>query len=93
MIPITGAVTTFADAGINTISSKLDGEHYFDVSAFYDVNDFVELRAGINNVLDNDPPVVPTFGPSPTANVEANTVAGVYEAAGRFVFVGAKLSF
>lgn len=89
----TGAITTFADSGINTISSKLDGEHYFDVAAFWDVNDIVELRAGINNVLDNDPPVVPTFGPSPTANVEANTVAGVYEAAGRFIFVGAKLSF
>ena len=89
----TGAITTFADSGINTVSSKLDGEHYFDVAAFWDVNDIVELRAGINNVLDNDPPVVPTFGPSPTANVEANTVAGVYEAAGRFIFVGAKLSF
>lgn len=89
----TGAITTFADSGINTVSSKLDGEHYFDVAAFWDVNAIVELRAGINNVLDNDPPVVPTFGPSPTANVEANTIAGVYEAAGRFVFVGAKLSF
>ncbi|MCR9194957.1 MAG: TonB-dependent receptor, partial [Hyphomonas sp.] len=58
----TGAITTFAQDGINTGSSKLDGEHYFDVAAFWDVNDIVELRAGINNVLDNDPPVVPTFG-------------------------------
>jgi len=89
----TGAVTTFQQAGINTISSELDAEHYIDVSAFYDLNDYVELRAGVNNLFDNDPPVVPTFGPSPTANVEANTVAGVYEAAGRFLFVGAKLSF
>lgn len=89
----TGAVTTFQQAGTQSVSSELDGEHYFDVSAFYDFNDFVELRAGVNNVFDNDPPIVPTFGPSPTANVEANTVAGVYEAAGRFVFVGAKLSF
>lgn len=89
----TGAVTTFQEAGIDTISSELDGEHYIDASAFYDFNDYVELRAGVNNLFDNDPPVVPTFGPSPTANVEANTVAGVYEAAGRFVFVGAKLTF
>nr|WP_070959498.1 TonB-dependent receptor [Hyphomonas sp. Mor2] len=91
--PVTGETTTFAEAGIDTVSSKLDGEHYFDVAAFWDVNEFVELRAGVNNVLDNDPPIVPQFGPSPTANIEGNTVAGVYEAAGRFVFVGAKLSF
>ncbi|MEM9375315.1 MAG: TonB-dependent receptor [Pseudomonadota bacterium] len=89
----TGAITTFSQAGTNVGSATLDAEHYFDVAAFWDVNDMVEVRAGINNVFDNDPPVVPTFGPSPTANVEANTVAGVYEAAGRFVFVGAKLSF
>ncbi|NQY98336.1 MAG: TonB-dependent receptor [Henriciella sp.] len=89
----TGAVTTFAAAGTNTGSAKLDGEHYFDVSAFWDVNEHVELRAGVNNVLDNDPPVLPQFGPSPTTNTEGNTVAGVYEAAGRFVFVGAKFSF
>jgi len=89
----TGAITTFRDSGIDTISSKLDAQHYFDIAAFWDVNDMVEVRAGVNNVLDNDPPVVPTFGPSPTANVEANTVAGVYDTAGRFVFVGAKLSF
>ncbi|MCR9269715.1 MAG: TonB-dependent receptor [Hyphomonadaceae bacterium] len=90
---VTGETTTFAQAGTNTVSSVLDGKHYFDVAAFWDVNDFVELRAGVNNVFDEDPPVVPTFGPSPTANIEANTIAGVYEAAGRFVFVGAKLSF
>ena len=90
----TGTITTFADAGNgDLVSATLESEHYFDVAAFWDVTDSVELRAGINNVLDNDPPVLPIFGPSPTANAEANTVAGVYEAAGRFIFVGAKLSF
>ena len=89
----TGEITTYSQADNNVGSAKLDGEHYFDVAAFWDVNDVLELRAGVNNVLDNDPPVVPQYGPSPTSNIEGNTVAGVYEAAGRFVFVGAKLSF
>lgn len=89
----TGAITTFEAVGTDTESAKLDGEHYFDVSAFWDVNEFVELRAGVNNVLDNDPPLLPQYGPTPTTNTEGNTVAGVYEAAGRFVFVGAKFSF
>lgn len=91
--PVTAEVTTFAEAGTDVGSAKVPGEHYFDVAAFWDVNEFIEVRAGVNNVFDNDPPVIPQFGPSPTANMEANTVAGVYEAAGRFIFVGAKLSF
>ena len=89
----TGAVTTFAQAGSTVGSAQLDAEHYIDVAAFWDVNDILELRAGVNNVFDNDPPVIPSFNPSPTANIEGNTAAGVYEAAGRFVFVGAKVSF
>ncbi|MHA7901088.1 MAG: TonB-dependent receptor domain-containing protein [Henriciella sp.] len=89
----TGEITTYSQAGTNVGSAVLDGQHYFDVAAFWDVNDFVELRAGVNNVLDEDPPIVPQFGPRPTTQTEANTIAGVYEAAGRFVFVGAKLSF
>ncbi len=89
----TGAVTTFAEAGAEGASANLDGEHYFDLAAFWDVTDSVTLRAGVNNVLDNDPPIVPQYGPSPTSNTEGNTIAGVYEAAGRFVFVGANVSF
>ena len=89
----TGEITTFGEAGTNVGSTTLDEEHYFDVAAFWDVNDALELRAGVNNVLDNDPQILPQSNPRPTANVEGNTVAGLYEAAGRFVFVGAKVSF
>jgi outer membrane receptor protein involved in Fe transport len=86
----TGRVTAVSD---DVIAAELDAVHYFDIAATWQVNDTLTLRTGVNNVLDNDPPVVPTFGPSPTANVEANTVAGVYTAEGRFIFFGANLRF
>ena len=90
----TGALTTFADEGNGElVSATLESQNYFDLTVFWDVTENIQLRSGVRNLLDNDPPVLPAFGPSPTANVEANTVAGVYEAGGRFIFFGAKLNF
>jgi len=90
----TGAITTFSDAGNgNLTSAVLESQSYLDLAVFWDATDNIQLRFGVNNVLDNDPPLVPSFGPSPTANVEGNTVAGVFESAGRFLFVDAKFNF
>ncbi|MEM1396023.1 MAG: TonB-dependent receptor [Pseudomonadota bacterium] len=92
--PDTGEITTFAEDGMEGFTAAtLGSESYFDAALFWDATENVELRFGVNNLFDNDPPVLPTFGPSPTANVEANTVAGLYPAAGRFIFVGARLNF
>ncbi|MEM9285360.1 MAG: TonB-dependent receptor [Pseudomonadota bacterium] len=90
----TGSITSFEDAGDgNLTSATLEAQHYLDFAMFYDVTDNVELRFGVNNLTDNDPPVLPTFGPSPTVNVEANTIAGTYVASGRFFFFGTNIRF
>ncbi len=88
----TGDITSLVDTGSRAIDEKIEAISYFDLAAFYDLNDKISLRAGVNNVLDNDPPIVTTFGVS-GVNVEANTVAGVYDAGGRFIFVGANIAF
>lgn len=90
----TGETTTFAQAGNgDVVSATLPSRSYFDLALFWNATENLTLRAGVNNILDQDPPVLPPFGPSPTAGVEANTVAGVYDAAGRFIFVGANIRF
>jgi len=90
----TGEITTFGDIGLgNLTSATLEAQNYVDIAAFWTATENVELRFGVNNVFDNDPPILPQFGPSPTANTEGNTVAGVYDAAGRFIFVGANIRF
>ena len=86
----TGAITK-ADPGIST---ELEAESYLDLTAFYDINENLTVRAGINNLLDTDPPIVTTFGtPGTGTTVEANTIAGVYDAGGRMMFLGLNAKF
>lgn len=89
-----GAVITNAELGNVGIANEIQAISYFDATVFYPLTDNVQLRAGINNLFDREPPLVTTFGqPGTGTNVEANTIAGVYDAAGRFVFFGIKANF
>ncbi len=87
-----GSITSVVDDGGAAIDDAIDATGYIDLALFYDVNDSITLRAGANNVLDNDPPIVTTFGVT-GVNVEANTVAGVFDAGGRFLFAGVNFKF
>ncbi|MGF1544489.1 MAG: TonB-dependent receptor domain-containing protein [Parvularculaceae bacterium] len=84
----TGAVATLQDG----IAATLDAQNYLDVAMFWDATENVELRFGVNNILDNDPPIVPTFN-GIAGNIEANTFAGTFDAAGRFIFAGVNIRF
>jgi outer membrane receptor for ferrienterochelin and colicin len=65
----------------------LASRSYVDLGVDWRVNDQFELRAGVNNVFDMDPPVVGTdWQAGITAN--SNTYPGVYDALGRWLFVG-----
>ena len=88
----TGNVTSLVQSGGNAIDERIDSTSYLDLAGFYDVNDELTLRMGVNNVLDSNPPIVTTFGTT-GVNVEANTVAGVFDAGGRFLFAGATFNF
>ena len=86
----TGAITP----DTSTFASSLPAVSYFDVSAFWDVAENIRIRAGVNNLLDRDPPIVPTFGPGgPTGNGGSNTYPGNYDIAGRFIFTGVNIRF
>ena len=72
--------------------SELPSFSYIDLTASYTINKTISLRAGVNNVLDKDPPIISTdyFNP-PFAN--NNTYPQVYDALGRYVFGNITLSF
>jgi outer membrane receptor protein involved in Fe transport len=92
--PTTGVPVTWTEAGRgNFTGARLNAESYIDLTAFWNITKKIQMRAGVRNLLDNDPPVVPQFNPAPSFTVEGNTVSGVYEAVGRFIFVGANVSF
>lgn len=65
----------------------LDAISYFDLSASYDVTENFTFTAGVNNILDEKPPVLGTDAE------QANTLPSFYDVLGRDFFVSAKLTF
>jgi iron complex outermembrane receptor protein len=76
----------------NQLGTVLDEVSFFDLAGNVELYDNANLRFGVNNVLDQDPPI------STNTHVGAgfgngNTFPQVYDATGRFVFVGVTVDF
>jgi outer membrane receptor protein involved in Fe transport len=61
---------------------KFDAQNYIDLSFTFDFGDKAEIYAGVNNVLDSDPPIVAGFGGY------GNTFPATYDYAGMTIFLG-----
>ena len=78
----------------------IGAQHYFDLATTYAIGDHYNLRLGVNNILDNDPPVV-TGGNAglggsnlcPTGPCNGNTYPGTWDARGRYIYAGVTLDF
>jgi iron complex outermembrane receptor protein len=76
------------------LGQKIKAQNYLDISATYDILDRIHLRAGINNVLDNDPPLITaSAGSCPAGPCNGNTYPGTWDALGRYVWLGATIDF
>jgi outer membrane receptor protein involved in Fe transport len=75
--------------------ARIPAFDYFDISANWTVRDNVEIRAGVNNVFDKDPPVMDsnTLAVSSPPFGNGNTFPNVYDSLGRTIFVGATLKY
>jgi iron complex outermembrane recepter protein len=74
----------------DTLTQNISSYDYFDLSGTWQVEKNLELRAGVNNVFDRDPPIVDSlvaFGQN------GNTYPGTYDYLGREIFIGATLKF
>ena len=71
------------------IDENLPTINYVDLSMFYEINDTIRLRAGVLNVLNEQPPVSTSSGP-PLGN--GNTFPTIYDTARTF-FGGVTFSF
>jgi outer membrane receptor protein involved in Fe transport len=69
---------------VTELDYTLDAENYFDVAASIGLPLNTRLRVGMNNIMDNDPPLSDNVGT--TGN--GNTYPQTYEARGRFMFMG-----
>jgi outer membrane receptor protein involved in Fe transport len=70
-------------------NDELADMSYLDLSALYQVTDALQLRAGITNLLDKDPPLVAT---EISGTGGANTYP-TYDTLGRQIFLGATARF
>jgi len=75
--------------------AKIKAYNYFDLAVTYKVKDGLALRAGVNNVLDTDPPQIDAnnLGISGPPFGNGNTFPGYYDSLGRNIFVGLTANF
>jgi outer membrane receptor protein involved in Fe transport len=71
-------------AGFDSFNDHIGSKSYFDLAATYSVSDSVEVRAGINNLFDKDPPLV---GSDIISGGAPNTYE-TYDLFGREIFIG-----
>lgn len=76
--------------GTDRPPTEIAAQNYIDLAGTWAVNDWLNLRAGVNNVLDREPPFVPQ---GVTARENGNTYPGIYDALGQYWFVGTSVSF
>ncbi len=74
----------------DAINARLPAYNWFDLAADWNVRQGVDLRAGVNNVFDKDPPLT-SIQPLPAGN--ANTFPGSYDSLGRYIFIGATIKY
>ena len=70
--------------GFDSFNNRIPSYSYFDLAATYNPLENVELRAGISNLFDKDPPIVSSEIISGGA---ANTYE-TYDIFGRQIFLG-----
>jgi outer membrane receptor protein involved in Fe transport len=76
------------------LGHRLPKFDYIDLAATYSLMDgLVDLRAGVNNLFDRIPPLVPSGGACPAGPCNNNTWVGSYDALGRFIYAGATVTF
>jgi outer membrane receptor protein involved in Fe transport len=79
-------------AGRTVDFNKIDSQDYFDLSARFNVSDNLTFTATVQNLLDNQPPIVGNTAGSTTYN-SGNTYPSTYDALGRRYAVSAKVKF
>ncbi len=80
---------TLSNGSYDAFDARMPGQSYLDLFGSWTVTNGVELRAGINNLFDRDPPIV-------SSNVAASGAANsfpTYDQLGRQVYVAFTLKY
>ena len=75
----------------NPTDREIKAQDYLDLAGSWNINRTFTLFAGVNNVLDKDPPLTAQSGAGIFGN--GNTFPQTYDALGRFVFLNLSAKF
>jgi outer membrane receptor protein involved in Fe transport len=70
------------------IVSEVEGRSYFDVAALFRIQRQFQLRLGVNNIFDTEPPLVPGDQGCPNIYCSGNTYPQWFDPLGRYFFAG-----
>jgi outer membrane receptor protein involved in Fe transport len=73
--------------------TKLRAQDYLDVATVFRVRKDFELRLGVNNVLDRQPPLVVSNTAAGDGPYNANTYPTWYDPLGRYIFASIAVGF
>ena len=79
---------TNPDASVNR-NDTLGSRNYIDLAASYTFSENWNVRIGVNNLLDKDPPVTAIQ----TGFTNGNTYPQTYDSLGRYLFIGTTVDF
>ena len=89
-------VNPFMHASYDLVAGgSIPAYNYFDLSGSWNISDHVQLRGGVNNMFDKDPPTLAGGGKqsAPTGPLNNNTLPGVYDPLGRYFFIGGTIKY
>ncbi len=74
------------------LGNQIPGYNYIDIGLSYQVAKQLTLRAGVNNLMDKDPPIIGlNYLPGVLGN--GNTLPQVYDTLGRYIFLNVTADF
>jgi outer membrane receptor protein involved in Fe transport len=76
--------------GYTAVDAHFPSESYLDLAGIWNVTKKISLTAGINNLLDKDPPLTARYG---TGSGNGNTFPSMYDALGRKLFINLSAKF
>jgi outer membrane receptor protein involved in Fe transport len=76
-------------------TAQIPGYNYIDLSAAIPVTSAVDLRVGVNNLADKNPPLVlnGTLSDCPNNTCNDNTWVGTYDTLGRYLYAHVSVKF
>jgi outer membrane receptor protein involved in Fe transport len=80
------------DGVVGSNGLDLDATDYFDLAGIWEVTDWASLRAGVNNMFDEEPPIAGNLA-SAEIQGNGNIFPGMYDALGRYWYFGVEVGF